>query len=267
VRVVSTFPVERKMTILEQLNVHGKVNAADLALLFDVTTETIRRDLDLLENEGLLKRVHGGAVKINFQVGEPPFVQRQQFQIEAKQKIAKKAAEFVHDGDTIVIGVGTTIMEFAKAIRGRCKLTILTNSVPTASLLMDSLNQGLFHGKVMLLGGELNSEQHSVRGSLCEKMLDLFHVDKAFISPGGLSLSGISDYDLEECLISKKMIEVSKEVMVLADQSKIGIEVFGKIAPLEKISVIICDEDVPQAWVSKLPDEVVWMAAGKEQQS
>ncbi|MGG1659239.1 hypothetical protein [Brevibacillus sp. NRS-1366] len=109
--------------------------------------------------------------------------------MEAKQKIAKIAAELVQDGDTIVMGVGTTILEFARAIRGRCKLT--------------------------------------------------------------------------ECLISKKMIKVSKEVIVLADQSKIGIEAFGKIVPLEKISVILCDEDAPQAWVSKLGEDIVWMTAGK----
>lgn len=256
-------PVERKKTILDLLNTNGKVNAAELAQTFDVSMETIRRDLDLLEKEGFLKRVHGGAIKSNFEFGEPSFVQRQSLQTESKQKIARKAAQLIKSGDTIVMGGGTTILEMVHAIRGLHNLTILTISIPTATALMDYLNQGLFHGKVILLGGELNAEQLSTGGSLCQKMLDMFNVHKAFISPGGISLTGVTEYDLEESAISKKMIEVAKEVIIIVDHSKIGIEALCKVSPLTGIDVIVCDQDVPSAWKPSV-ENIEWITVGND---
>ncbi|MGD8190723.1 DeoR/GlpR family DNA-binding transcription regulator [Brevibacillus ginsengisoli] len=261
---MSILAVERKKIILDQLQVTGKVNASELARLFDVSMETIRRDLDLLEKEGFLKRVHGGAVKSNFEFGEPPFVQRQSLQMESKQKVAKRAAQLINNGDTIVMGGGTTILELAHAIRGINRLTILTNSLPTANVLMDSLNQGFFSGKVILLGGELNVEQHSARGALCAKMLELFKVNKAFISPGGIALSGITEYEVEEAGISQKMIEVAKEAIILVDHSKIGIEAFCNISAVNGVNVIVCDQDVPPAWKAQM-ENIEWITAGNEQ--
>lgn len=255
--------VERKKTILDQLQAKGRVNAADLARLFDVSMETIRRDLDLLEKEGFLRRVHGGAVKSNFEFGEPPFVQRQSIQMESKQKIAKRAVQLLQNGDTIVMGGGTTILEMAQAIRGINNLTVLTNSLPTANVLMDSLNQGLFNGKVILLGGELNVEQHSARGALCAKMLDLFKVNKAFISPGGIALSGITEYEVEEAAISQKMMEVAKEAIIIVDHSKIGIEAFCNISSLNGVDMIVCDQEIPSAWKEHV-ENIGWITTGTE---
>ncbi|MCZ8510937.1 DeoR/GlpR family DNA-binding transcription regulator [Paenibacillus filicis] len=255
--------IERKNVILDRLQAYGKVNAAELAKLIDVSMETIRRDLDMLEKEGLLRRVHGGAVKINFQLGEPPFYQRKQVSLEAKKKVAQKAAQLVRDGDTIVMGGGTTILEMAQALRGVNKVTLLTNSVPTAHTLMDSLNQGLFHGKVILLGGELNEEQYSASGTVCEKMLDLFCVNKAFISPGGISLSGVMEYTLEESSISAKMIQVAKEKIILADHSKIGAEALCKFAQLDQINAIVCDHEAPLSWRTSL-ENIDWITANEE---
>ncbi|MFD0693446.1 DeoR/GlpR family DNA-binding transcription regulator [Paenibacillus sp. GCM10027628] len=260
---MSVLSLERKNFILDRLQAYGKVNAAELAKLMDVSMETIRRDLDMLEKEDLLKRVHGGAVKINFQLGEPPFYQRKDVSLENKKKVAQKAAQLVRDGDTIVMGGGTTILEMAHALRGVNKVTILTNSVPTSHTLLDSLNQGLFHGKVILLGGELNEEQYSTSGSVCEKMLDLFCVNKAFISPGGISLSGVMEYTLEESSISAKMIQVAKEKIILADHGKIGAEALCKFAQLDQINVIVCDQQAPQSWNSSL-ENIEWITSDEE---
>ncbi|MCJ8012624.1 DeoR/GlpR family DNA-binding transcription regulator [Paenibacillus sp. KQZ6P-2] len=255
---MSVLSVERKTEILDRLHAYGKVNAAELARLFNVSMETIRRDLDVLEKEGHLKRVHGGAVKVNFQLGEPPFVQRRQVRQDEKKKVAQRAAQLVNDGDTIVMGGGTTILEMAYCIRGVNKVTILTNSLPTANVLLDSMNQGLFHGKVILLGGELNEEQYSSRGTLCEKMLDLFCVNKAFISPGGISLSGATEYTLEESSFSAKMIQVAKETIILVDHSKIGVEALCKFSQLEQIHAIVCDQEEPASWKSYL-ENIDWI--------
>lgn len=260
---MSVLSVERKTAILDRLQAYGKVNAAELARLLDVSMETVRRDLDVMEKEGLLKRVHGGAVKINFQLGEPPFVQRRQVRLEEKKKVAIRAAQLVKDGDTIVMGVGTTILEMAHCIRGVNKVTILTNSVPAAHALMDSVNQGLFHGRVILLGGELDAEQYSARGSVCEKMMDLFSVNKAFISPGGISLSGVTEYSLEDYSISSKMIQVAKETIILADHSKIGIEALCKFSQLDHIHAIVCDQAAPPSWKPYL-ENIDWIIADED---
>lgn len=258
-----TLPAERKQKILECLYQDGKVNVVHLSDLFDVSTETIRRDLDLLEKEGLLKRVYGGAVKINYQSGEPPFLQRQNMNLQAKQAIAREAVKLIKDGDTIAMDVGTTTLEMARAIRGFSHLTVLTNSLPLCSVLLDSINQGFFYGKVILLGGEVNSQQYSISGSLCEQLLDFFHVDKAFISVGGMALSsGISDYDIGEAMLSKKMIHQANEAIVLADSSKIGVQGLCKIASFDEVDVLICEQEKPVAWEKDLSkSEILWITA------
>ncbi|WP_152393831.1 DeoR/GlpR family DNA-binding transcription regulator [Paenibacillus guangzhouensis] len=260
---MSVLSMERKTEILDRLHAYGKVNAAELARLLDVSMETIRRDLDVLEKEGYLTRVHGGAVKVNFQRGEPPFVQRRQVRQEEKKIAAQRAAQMVKDGDTIVMGGGTTILEMAHCVRGVSKVTILTNSLPTANVLLDSLNQGLFHGNVIQLGGELNTEQYSSGGTVCEKMLDLFSVNKAFISPGGISLAGLMEYTLEESSISAKMIQAAKETMIVIDSSKIGVEALCKFSTLEQIHAIVCDQEPPSSWKPYL-DNIDWITAGDE---
>ncbi|RNB89703.1 DeoR/GlpR transcriptional regulator [Brevibacillus fluminis] len=261
---MSILAVERKKFVLDQLQTSGKVNASELSRVFDVSMETIRRDLDLLEKEGYLKRVHGGAVKSNFDLGEPPFAQRQNVRTASKQKVAKCAAKLINHGDTFVMGGGTTVLEMANHIRGLTKLTIVTNSLPTANVLMDSLNQGLFSGEVIFVGGALHAEQHSSRGALCEIMLDHLKVNKAFVSPGGIALSGLSEYEIEEAAISRKMIGVAKEVIILVDHSKLGIEALCKISPLQEIDVIVCDQEVPNGWESQL-EQIEWITAGIEE--
>ncbi|WP_018132161.1 DeoR/GlpR family DNA-binding transcription regulator [Effusibacillus pohliae] len=260
---MSVLSEERKRVILDQLDRYGKVKVEPLARQLQVSHETIRRDLDSLERLGKLKRVYGGAVKQSYQTGEPPYLQRQSLHQAEKQRIGKLAAELLRDGETVVIDTGTTTLELARSIRGRKRLTVLTNSLPVASLLTDSLNQGLFTGKIILLGGELNPEQQSISGPLCEKMLQTFHIDKAFISVGGVSLdSGISDYDIQEATVSRVMISVSKESIVLADQSKIGVQAFCRIASLEEIDVIVSDVEMPASWKAELgATGITWMTA------
>lgn len=260
---MSVLSEERKWIILEELNRNGKVKVEPLAKRFQVSNETIRRDLDALEQLGMLKRVYGGAVKDSYTNGEPPYLQRQNINQAAKRAIGQKAATLLKDGDTIVIDTGTTVMELARSIKGVKQLTVLTSSLPVASLLIESMNQGVFNGKVILLGGEVNPEQQSISGPLCEKMLETFHVDKAFVSVGGVSLAtGISDYDINESMVSRIMTEVAKEVIVMADQSKIGVQAFCKIVSLDAVDVIISDQECPSSWAADLDERgITWMVA------
>lgn len=254
---------ERKRVIMEQLKLEGQVKVPDLSQLFTVSEETVRRDLVLLEKDGLAKRVYGGAVLTKLTSYEPPYLQRQQVQTEEKERIGRVAAELVESGDTIAVDIGTTTLEMAKAIAGRERLTILTNSLAVAYHLMESLNSGRFSGKIVVVGGELNPEQQSMSGPMGESMLSQFRVDKAFISVGGISLErGISDYDINETGMSQRMIEAASRTIVLADESKLGKEAFVEIAPLGKLHVIVSNTPLPKEWVQPLRSQhIQWIEA------
>ncbi|WP_209121766.1 DeoR/GlpR family DNA-binding transcription regulator [Alkalihalobacillus sp. BA299] len=257
------FPDERKRYILDQLRSKQKVQVTSLSEYFSVTTETIRRDLDQLEKEGMVKRVYGGAVLSSFHQGEPSLLNRKSIMEKEKKLIGKKAAELIKNGSTIVIDVGTTVIELANEIKNKENITILTNSLPVSTILIDALNRSVFSGKVILLGGELNPEQHSVTGKLTEMLLENFIIDQAFISVGGVSLqNGLSDYDLNESMISKAIIKSSKEMIVLADHSKLGVDAFCKICSIEEIDAIVCNTEMPNAWLGNhLFKNVDWILA------
>lgn len=247
--------------ILDVLYREGKVKVLPMAEQLGVSSETIRRDLDVLESEGKLSRVYGGAVRSGYAGGEPSYDQRVQLHTDVKKKIGECAAALIEDGDTIALDVGTTMLELAKAIVGKRNVTIITNSLSVASYLSDSLHHHKFSGKVFMLGGQLNPDQQSVTGPLCEQMLGMFFLNKAFLSVGGISLSGgITDYDFNEAYISKQFAKSAQQVVVLADQSKIGVQAFTQIAPLEQVDIIVSDQPYPKDWKDTLEQKgVYWL--------
>ncbi|OBZ14718.1 DeoR family transcriptional regulator [Bacillus sp. FJAT-27264] len=260
---MSLLAEERRGFILEQIDAHGKVRVTVLAEQLKVSQETVRRDLFQLEEEGKLKRVYGGGVKTQYEGGEPPYQQRSIMNYEAKQIIGGRAAELVQDGDTIFMDTGTTIYEMAKALKGKKQITVITNSLTVANQLCESIAKGLVHGRAILLGGELSPFQRSVSGYLCQEMLKNFYVDHAFISIGGISIdTGISDYDLNDSVISRMVINSAKEIIVLADHSKVGIQASCHLASLEKIDVIVSDKVYPSLWEAELERQgITWITA------
>ena len=244
---------QRKRIMLELLKSEGQVKVSDISRRCSVSEETVRRDLLLLEREGDAKRVYGGAVSARPANYEPPYLHRQQVKAEEKARIGRKAAELISSGDTIVIDVGTTALELAKAIAGKERITLLTNSIAVAYHLMESLNEGRFSGQIIVIGGRLNPEQQSLTGAPGEREMAQYRVDKAFISIGGISLKrGISDYDLDETMLSRRMIEAAGQTIVLADDSKFGKEAFVEIAPLRRIDAIVSNAAPPREWLPAL---------------
>ncbi|MCZ8521327.1 MULTISPECIES: DeoR/GlpR family DNA-binding transcription regulator [Paenibacillus] len=264
---MSLLAEERKQYILDWLEREGKAMVVGLAAQLEVSTETVRRDMAALEKEGKLKRVYGGAVKPTFHNREAPYEQRQKVHQAGKEAIGRAAAELVQDGSTIAIDAGTTPLELAKAIRGKMRLTVLTNSLSVAACLLELAGQERFSGKVILLGGELKPEQQAVNGPICEQMARQFRVDQAFLSIGGISLThGVTDFDPSEASMSRTFAEIAQEVIVLADHSKLGISTFAYIMPLEKVDVIVTDAPCPADWTSELGTKhVQWVRAMDEE--
>ncbi|WP_168120938.1 DeoR/GlpR family DNA-binding transcription regulator [Paenibacillus sp. HB172176] len=241
---------DRKRTIVEKLRKDGKVQVDWLAEQLNVSPETIRRDLDRLEKEGKLKKVYGGAV-LSTDSWEPPFIQRAQINHKEKTAIGKLAASLVQANETIMIDNGTTTIEVISHLRERTDVTIITHSMPALQLAAE-----MFKGKIIFAGGEINANLQSASGTMTEKILDHFKVHKAFISVGGISLvDGITDYDVNEASVSRKMIERADEAIVLADHMKMGKTTFAKISAIQDVSLIITDRDCPPEWINALNEK------------
>ncbi|WP_027094661.1 DeoR/GlpR family DNA-binding transcription regulator [Cohnella thermotolerans] len=239
---------ERKTLILERLAEEGKLHVPVMAELLNVSTETIRRDLDRLDKEGKLKKVHGGAVKARSDAWELPFEQKALVNRQEKQAIAKLAASLVEDGDSILIGNGTTPLELIRHLKGKRHVTVITHSVPVMLLAMEA-----FEGRLIFIGGEVDMVQKSAEGPLAEWTLQHLKANKAFISAGGVStVDGITDYDLDEANMSRKLMERSEELIVLADHTKMGKTTFAHICPLRNVSVVVSDKGCPTEWRQKL---------------
>ncbi|CQR56022.1 DeoR/GlpR family DNA-binding transcription regulator [Paenibacillus riograndensis] len=244
---------ERQQLILQQLEETGKVKVIPLAQQLEVSNETIRRDLDALEEQRKLKRVYGGAVKLTHFDGEPSYTMRRKLNQEGKQAIGREAARLLQDGDTVFMDTGTTVLEMTRWLAGKKNITIVTNSLPAASALLQALSLEQFTGKVILLGGEISVQQQSVSGILAHELLKQFTLDKAFLSVGGISpAQGITDYDMNESLVSRLAAGQASEVILLADHSKIGSTAFCQIAPLHTADVIISDQELPGGWKEEL---------------
>jgi DeoR/GlpR family transcriptional regulator of sugar metabolism len=254
---------ERKDYILNQLNLEGKVKTNDLVENLNVSSETIRRYLEELEEENKLKRVYGGAVKINLSRDEPSHLKREVLHADEKRKIGRAAATLVEDNDVIFIDDGTTTLHMIDYLLNKKNITVLTISIPALYLLIDYKNKELYSGDIYLLGGKVNSMHSRVTGTLAEKMVENFYADKAFLSVDGLMVEkGITGFDEEKGQLTRQFIKNAKQNIVLSDQSKIGLVQFYKIADLKEIDIIVSDAAAPKEWEDYLvKKDVTWIAA------
>jgi DeoR family fructose operon transcriptional repressor len=245
---------ERQNRIMEILEEKGSVKVAELTSLFDLSIETIRRDLEALEKEGLLKRVYGGAILVGDYQKKFDFMNRTGEFTKEKSEIAEIASRYVEEGQTITVNGGTTSLELIKVLKAKFnKLTVLTNSLMIANELVTK--EGF---TTIVTGGILNNKEFSFVGKIAEEIILNFRVDKAFISTGGVSLNkGITDYIIEEIDIQKRMIEISKEVVILADNSKIDNVSLMKVADLADIDLIVSDSGLASDLVKKYAEKGV----------
>jgi DeoR family fructose operon transcriptional repressor len=240
---------ERQDLILVKLRKTQSIRIAELCMHFNVTRETIRRDLYELEKKGLLTKVHGGAVLKKTNV-EPLFVNRKVSNIAEKEAIALKAAEFVDDFDTLFIDLGTTALSFARQLKNKKGLTVVTNALLVAIELSECEDI-----KIILPGGELRSGDLSLSGPIARKCLDDLYLDKCFIGVSGIAMSsGITDFHVPEAEIRKIMIERSEINIVLADHSKFNNTAFTRVAEISEMDIIITDDRVPDEFVKSIRD-------------
>lgn len=231
---------ERQTKILELLGRDGKVLTNYLAGLFEVSRETVRRDLLEMEATGSLTRVHGGAIPLGADIQpEPAFTERLREHALAKDAIGAKACELVPNGATLMIDAGTTTLAFARALVRKGNVRIVTNSIEIAQLAA-----GTESCEILLLGGRPHRDVPGTYGEMTLSEIDRFLADFAVISPVGLHQQrGVTDYELHEAEVARAMMRRAKSCVVLCHSSKIGMESRVSICGLEAIDHLVTDAD------------------------
>ena len=237
---------ERQRMIVTLALRHDRVAVTELAQRFDVTTETIRRDLDVLDRRGILRRVHGGAVPAeNVRLVETAVADREPAFSVQKGRIAQAALPFLPAGagSTVLIDSGTTTARFAAAMGGNQQHTVVTNSVPIASQL--ALLQG---GPVHLLGGRVRGLTQATVGGETVEALGRLSCDVAFLGTNGLSVDhGLSTPDSDEAAVKRAMVRAARRRVVLADSSKVGAALLVSFAALKDVEVLVTDSGLQEA--------------------
>lgn len=229
--------IERRQRIMDKLNEDDKVYVPALAALLSVTEETIRRDLDKLEAQGLLKRSHGGAVRAGSTSEDLSFLRRSAEGAPRKKRIAELAAPLIHDGDTIMMDSSTTGLALLQVLRERRDLTIITNSI---RLTYDLAGTPF---TVITMGGTLRHHSCSLTGAVTVETLARYYADLAIISCKALAADkGIMESNEAESLVKKAMIRQAKHTILLADATKFGKTAFMHTCAFDRIHTIVTDE-------------------------
>jgi DeoR/GlpR family transcriptional regulator of sugar metabolism len=242
---------ERHQQIVALLENQGSVTVTDLVSRFGTSEMTIRRDLDILEQRFLLRRVHGGAISARGSSYEPPYITRSMENSDIKQRIGKAAAALIKSGDSISLDTGTTTYEVARNIRDVQDLTVITHSYPIASLLIENL-----HNRLICTGGIVRSGELSMVGDLAIRTYQEYFVDKLFLGVGGIDIKiGLTEFNLDDTLVKRAMVQNAKEVIVVADSSKFNQIAFTLVAPIKVVRKIVTDSSLDSSLVVQLEKE------------
>lgn len=228
---------ERRQKIISLLDEKEIVYVADLSKRFNVTEETIRRDLDILDEKKILKRIHGGAVSLDNTRLELNFKIREHSYTEEKKEIARKAAALVKDGDTIFLDASSTSLFLAKELAKKKNITIITNSIKIIYQLADQASN-----TIIATGGILRSNSLSLVGPLANETIKKYNADKIFASCKGISIEhGATDSNELEIEVKQNMIKQARELIIIADHSKFNRVGLSQFASIDEINTIITD--------------------------
>ncbi|MCI6617314.1 MAG: DeoR/GlpR family DNA-binding transcription regulator [Prevotella sp.] len=234
------FAAQRREKILELIREDGHAKVQELSRLFKVTEVTIRQDLEKLEEQGLIKREHGGAILSDAGTNVRNFSLANQTNIDAKRAIAREAVKFISDGDTIILDSGSTTTELARLITGFHNLTVITNALNIAMILGSDASINL-----NVTGGEFKPPTLSLTGMKAANYFTNIHADKVFLATAGINLkTGLTYPSISDLVVKKAMIEASDTVYLVADSSKIGTSSFASLGALSLVDHIITDSKI-----------------------
>lgn len=245
--------LERRNRIIARLMSEGNVVVSELSREYNVTEETIRRDLDRLERDGFAKKTYGGATRAETAQVDLPYRIRRFTNVQTKQCIAELLAGLITDNDSIALDASSSSLYAARALVGKHKLSMITNSIETLSELA-----GKTDWNILATGGSLKDSGLSLIGSHAEQTIESFHVKWAILSCKGVDASiGFMDSSEEDAQIKRAFIKRASNVIFLVDSSKLNNPSFVTIAPLSAASVVITDTQPSDDIVSVFEEQGV----------
>ena len=254
---------DRRAKASELLAKQGYIPLTELVQSLEVSESTIRRDLEVLEEKGLIRRTHGGAVFVQDAPAHPyAFDKREMTASQEKHCIARAVAELIPENQTVILNGGTTCFQVAGAIAGR-RLSVITNSVPIASRLSADLAT-----EVTLIGGYLYPRTGVALGAMAEQMLDALQATQLVLSCSGVTQEGAFNANQMMVDVERKMMQIADEVILAVDHTKFGMRAVVKLCSLDEVDTIVTDAGADaetQAWLDALKARVIY--ANRKQQS
>ncbi|MGZ9586927.1 DeoR/GlpR family DNA-binding transcription regulator [Paenibacillus marinisediminis] len=236
-------PIARKSKIKEIILEKKNVTVSELAGLFSVTEETIRRDLKQLEDEGVLTRTYGGAYISDGVQNDVNFNLREHIHVEGKKKIAEKCVQFINNGDSIFLDASSTSLYIANMLRDK-RITIVTNSIKIVNALIDSTSVHL-----VILGGSISPSSMSSLGRNTELSINSYYFDLAFISCRSISMQhGITDSNEQQAEVRRLAVERANKAFLIADYTKFDRTSFASICGFDQIDTLIVDQALSPDW-------------------
>ncbi|MET7399390.1 DeoR/GlpR family DNA-binding transcription regulator [Dactylosporangium sp. NPDC005572] len=218
----------------------GRLSLADLAERLGVSEMTVRRDLDQLQEQGLVRRVRGGAVALDVPAEQAGFTVREQWQSGTKARLARAAAALIEPGGTVLLDAGTTTAELAAHLPARAPLTVAVLSLQAAVRLADQ--PGI---RLLVIGGESRAGERSLVGPLALSALDQLRFDTFVMSIGAVHHDlGWSEFDLDDAAVKRAALRRAGRTLVVADATKLGVQAFARVAPLDAVDALVTDAPI-----------------------
>jgi len=239
---------ERQKQILSLLSQQGRLSVAEIVDQFSISEATARRDLETVAAEGRAQRVHGGVIALEQAPPELPILERENEQAAEKARIGHAAASLVANHETVFLGSGTTVLEIARNLRDHKDLTVITNSLPVLNILT-----GRNEITVVSLGGMLRESELSFIGHITEQALVEVRADKVFMGTRGVSLEhGLTNDYLQETLTDRAILKGGREVIIVADHTKVNRVATVLLAPLDQMHTFVTDSKADRKFVQAL---------------
>jgi len=243
----------RQTALLEEVRSQGFASIDELARKFGVTLQTVRRDVNLLAENGMLARFHGGVRTEDSTTENIAYRQRQVLHAAGKARIARAVAAAVPEGCSLILNIGTTVEEIARALVHHRGLRVITNNLHVANILADNPDC-----EVIVAGGVLRSRDRGIVGEATVEFIRQFKVDIGLIGISGIETDGtLRDYDFREVKVARTIMEHSREVWLAADASKFNRQAMVELAPLSRIDRLFTDEALRAPFVQMLADSGV----------
>jgi len=238
---------ERQRELIRLVGRTGRLSVAQICEQFSISEATARRDLEALSGQGLIQRVHGGAILVRQAAPEEPVLRRSHEQEDEKERIGRATAALIQDGETIFLGSGTTVLQVAQHLVTR-NIVVITNSLPVINLMSEKENIPL-----IALGGMLRGSELSFIGHITEQAVSEVRTDKVIIGIRAISLDqGLTNDYLPETLTDRAILNAGREIIIVADHTKCGVMSTAYVAPLTAINMLVTDNKTDMEFIESL---------------